>query len=164
MDYQGGEYGLGILSKYPILRSHEIRLPTGNEPRVALACKVQLPNQREVVVVNLHFDWVEDDKFRFMQAETLAKYLDTLTLPYLLIGDFNDQPNSRTLELLSRNSLSAVKPNNDRFTFPATKPVIEIDFIFAAPSSAWQLKFTRVFDGKMTSDHRPVIAVFALNP
>ena len=45
---------------------------------------------------NVSFDWVEDDKFRFMQAETLAEYLDTLTLPYLLIGDFNDPPNSRT--------------------------------------------------------------------
>ena len=37
MDYQGGKYGLGVLSKYPILAANEIKLPTGNEPRVALA-------------------------------------------------------------------------------------------------------------------------------
>ena len=164
MDYQGGQYGLGILSKYPILKADEIRLPTGNEPRVALACRIQLPDQTEVVVVNLHFDWVEDDKFRFMQAETLAKYLDTLTLPYLLIGDFNDQPKSRTLELLSRNKLAAVKPMNDRLTYSSTDPSIEIDFIFASPRDSWQFRYCRVLDGKVTSDHRPVNAVFALNP
>ena len=90
MDYQGGKYGLGILSKHPILAANEIKLPTGNEPRVALACKIQLPDRREIMVVNLHFDWVKDDKFRFQQAKELAKYLGTLTLPYVLMGDFND--------------------------------------------------------------------------
>ncbi len=164
MDYQGGKYGLGILSKHPIVASREIRLPTGNEPRVALACQIQLPDQREIVVVNLHFDWVKDDKFRFQQAQELAKYLDTLTLPYVLMGDFNDQPQSRTLDLLSRGSLAAVKPKQDRFTFSSITPTKEIDFIFAAPREAWQLKFSRVLNGKLTSDHRPVLAIVELNP
>lgn len=164
MDYQGGEYGLGLLSKHPIVASQEIRLPTGNEPRVALACRIQLPDQREIMVVNLHFDWVKDDKFRFQQAQELASYLNSLTLPYVLMGDFNDQPQSRTLDLLSRGSLAAVKPNQDRFTFSSTAPTKEIDFIFAAPKKAWQLKFIRVLNGKLTSDHRPVLAVVELNP
>ena len=143
MDYQGGKYGLGMLSKHPILAAKEIKLPTGNEPRVALACKIQLPDRREIMVVNLHFDWVEDDKFRFQQAKELAKYLDTLTLPYVLMGDFNDQPQSRTLDLLSRGTMAAVKPRQDRFTFPSMKPTIEIDFIFAAPREDWQLNFSQ---------------------
>ena len=164
MDYQGGKYGLGILSKYPILKAHTIKLPTGNEPRVALACEIQLSDKREIMVVNLHFDWVEDDKFRFKQAEELAKYLNTLTMPYVLMGDFNDQPKSRTLDLLSRNSLAAVKPKQDRFTFSSAEPTQEIDFIFAVPPEAWQLRFTRVLNGRLTSDHRPVLAVVELTP
>jgi len=164
MDYQGGKYGLGMLSKHPILAAKEIKLPTGNEPRVALACKIQLPDRREIMVVNLHFDWVEDDKFRFQQAKELAKYLDTLTLPYVLMGDFNDQPQSRTLDLLSRGTMAAVKPRQDRFTFPSMKPTIEIDFIFAAPQEDWQLNFSRVLNGKVTSDHRPFLAVVELQP
>ena len=162
MDYQGGQYGLAILSKHPIVAAKDIRLPTGNEPRVALACKVRLPDQREIMVVNLHFDWVEDDEFRFQQAKELAKYLNTLTLPYVLMGDFNDQPKSRTLDLLSSDSLAAAKPNQDRFTFSATKPTMEIDFIFMAPRQAWQFNFSRVFEGKLTSDHRPILAVIEL--
>ncbi|MGC6450903.1 MAG: endonuclease/exonuclease/phosphatase family protein, partial [Pirellulaceae bacterium] len=157
-------YGLGILSKYPILAANEIKLPTGNEPRVALACKVQLPDDREIMVVNLHFDWVKDDNFRFQQAKALAKYLDNLTQPYVLMGDFNDQPQSRTLDLLSKGTLSAVKPSQDRFTFSSTRPTIEIDFIFAAPRKAWQFRFSRVLNGKLTSDHRPILAVLELKP
>ncbi len=164
MDYQGGKYGLGGLSKYPILAANEIKLPTGNEPRVALACKVQLPDDREIMVINLHFDWVKDDSFRFQQAKALAKYLDNLTLPYVLMGDFNDQPQSRTLDLLSKGTLSAVKPSQDRFTFSSTRPTIEIDFIFAAPRKAWQFRFSRVLNGKLTSDHRPILAVLELKP
>ncbi len=164
MNYQGGKYGLGILSKYPIVAAQEIKLPTGNEPRVALACKIQLPDQHEIMLVNLHFDWVEDDKFRFQQAKELAKYLNSLTLPYILMGDFNDQPESRTLDLLSRGKLAAVKPKQDRFTFPSVTPAIEIDFIFAAPRDAWHLNFSRVLNGKLTSDHRPILAGLGLKP
>ena len=40
MDYDGGEYGLGILSKHPILRSESHRLPDGAEPRCALEIEV----------------------------------------------------------------------------------------------------------------------------
>ena len=162
MDYQGGQYGLAILSKYPILESKEVRLPDGNEPRVALACKIQLPNDQVIVAVNLHFDWVRDDQFRFAQAKVLKQYLDTLKDPYLLMGDFNDTPESRTLSLLSQNACPAKKPADDVFTFSSIKPTKEIDFIFAAPQQAWKLEHCRVVDAPITSDHRPVIATYRL--
>jgi len=162
MDYQGGQYGLAILSKYPILESKEIRLPDGNEPRVALACKIQLPNDQVIVAVNLHFDWVRDDQFRFAQAKVLKQYLATLKDPYLLMGDFNDTPESRTLSLLSQNTCPAKKPTDDGFTFSSIKPTKEIDFIFAAPQQAWKLQRCRVVDAPITSDHRPVIATYLL--
>ena len=164
MDYQGGQYGLALLSKYPITKVQEVRLPTGNEPRVALACQVRLPDQNEIMVVNLHFDWVKDDTFRYRQAKELAKYLDTLTLPYVLMGDFNDQPQSRTLDLFLARCVEADKPEQDRFTFPATRPAREIDFIFAGSRDSWKIHFTRVLNGTLTSDHRPVLSVLSLTP
>ncbi|MBL8812075.1 MAG: hypothetical protein JNM43_18060 [Planctomycetaceae bacterium] len=54
--------------------------------------------------------------------------------------------------------MEATKPADARFTFPSSKPNIEIDFIFAAPKQAWKLNRSHVVDDPVTSDHRPFIA------
>ncbi len=165
MDFQGGQYGLAILSRFPISQTEEIRLPDGNEPRVALAATVTLPDGQSLVVVNVHFDWVEDDGFRFAQAQVVADYLAKLKTPYLLLGDFNDQPGSRTLELLSANVTLAKKPSDDRMTHSSIQPNIEIDFIMGYPKHRWQSAFCKVMNGRVTSDHRPVFSIMELkNP
>lgn len=159
MDFQGGRYGMGILSKHPIKSVTSVKLPKGNEPRVALAVEVALPSGESIMLVNVHFDWVKDDAFRFAQAQELRSYLDTLEIAYILLGDFNDQRGSRTLELLSRDSVDALKPADDYFTFSSDKPTVEIDFIFAAPKSKWSVQKVKVIDEPIASDHRPVLAV-----
>lgn len=162
MDFQGGAYGLAILTRYPIIATRSVRLPDGNEPRVALAVEVRLPDGRPITIVNVHFDWVRDDRFRFAQAGALTQYLDELTMPYVLLGDFNDVPESRTLALFTARALEAAKPSADRFTFSSTDPAREIDFIFAAPAASWSARDVRVIDEPVASDHRPVVAVLAL--
>lgn len=164
MDYQGGRYGMGILSRFPIVRARTVELPLGNEPRVALAAEVRLPGGRALTVVNVHFDWVADDGFRFAQATRLAAFLDSLATPYVLLGDFNDEPGSRTLALFQRRATEARKPAGDRFTFSSTEPAKEIDFIFASPARAWRVGEARVVDERVASDHRPVVAVLRLLP
>jgi endonuclease/exonuclease/phosphatase family metal-dependent hydrolase len=159
MDFQGGAYGMAILTRFPIESSREVRLPDGNEPRVALAVEVRLPDDRRLTIVNVHFDWVRDDGFRFAQASALTTYLDALTIPYILLGDFNDGPESRTLGLFKARATEAAKPPDDRFTFSSTEPEREIDFIFYAPASAFTAREVRVIDEPVASDHRPVLAV-----
>jgi endonuclease/exonuclease/phosphatase family metal-dependent hydrolase len=92
MDYQGGRYGLAILSRHPIVGSRVVTLPVGNEPRVALVVDAELPSRDTVSVVTVHFDWVSSDSFRFPQASRLAATLDSLRHPYVVLGDFNDEP------------------------------------------------------------------------
>ncbi len=162
MDFQGGAYGMAILTRYPITSTRSVRLPDGNEPRIALAVEVRLPDSRRLTIVNVHFDWVRDDTFRFAQAEALTRYLDALTMPYILLGDFNDLPESRTLALFKSRTLEAAKPAADRFTFSSTEPTREIDFIFAAPAASWHARHVRVIDEPVASDHRPVSAVLTL--
>ncbi|XZE54660.1 endonuclease/exonuclease/phosphatase family protein [Planctomycetaceae bacterium SH139] len=164
MDFQGGQYGMGILSRYPFRHVQSIRLPTGNEPRIALAAEVRMPGGESIMVVSVHFDWVGDDAFRFRQAEVLADYLRGLNMPYLLLGDFNDQPGSRTLELFQAIASEVKKPAEDRFTFSSTEPKIEIDFIFTAPRGAWSVEHAKVIDEPLVSDHRPVLAELRFHP
>jgi endonuclease/exonuclease/phosphatase family metal-dependent hydrolase len=159
MDFQGGAYGMAILTRFPIEETQDVRLPEGNEPRIALSVRVTLPDGSLLTIVNVHFDWVRDDRFRYAQAETLTRYLDDLKTPYILLGDFNDVPASRTLALFRERAGEAAKPENNRFTFSSTEPAREIDYIFFAPAAAWRAREVNVTDERLASDHRPVVAV-----
>jgi endonuclease/exonuclease/phosphatase family metal-dependent hydrolase len=164
MDLGGGRYGMGMLSRYPIVRTWSVPLPVGNEPRVALAAEIRLPDGGLLTVVNVHFDWVEDDRHRFAQAEALAAALGSLETPFLLLGDFNDQPGSRTIELFRAVAREVPKAGEGmaRRTFSSTEPTIEIDYLFVSPPGAnggWRARRpAEVIDERIASDHRPVVA------
>lgn len=164
MDFQGGAYGMAVLSRYPIEATTEVPLPEGNEPRTALSVRVKLPDGTALTIVNVHFDWVRDDGFRFAQAEALIRHLDALRTPYVLLGDFNDVPGSRTLSLFRTRAGEAVKPASNALTFSSTEPTKEIDYIFFAPAGAWQAREVAVIDERVASDHRPVLAVLTPAP
>jgi len=157
MPYQGGEYGLALLSRFPVRRAQALRLPDGNEPRVALLAELELPNGARVLAVNVHFDWVESDSFRIKQVEALATVLDTVSLPIILLGDFNDVPGSRTMRRWSSRFATVEKPASDRFTFSSIMPEKEIDHILVAPRHAWEPLSARVVTDTMTSDHRAFV-------
>ncbi len=168
MQYQGGQYGLALLSRFPILAARSIELPTGNEPRVALIADLQLPARSPgtvadtISVIVVHFDWVADDGFRYAQASRLTSSLDSLEHPYLLLGDFNDEPVSRTLSLFRSRAAEVGKEAGSRLTFSSTNPVKEIDFVFTAPALRWRHLVARSIDEPAASDHRPVLAVVSL--
>lgn len=162
MVFDGGYYGMGALSKLPLRNVTELRLPNGNEPRIALMTELALPSGESLFVFNVHFDWVDDDKFRFSQASSLVEFLRDLKHPYVLLGDFNDLPNSRTLKLFRTIAEEVKKPASDHFTFSAQKPEREIDYIFVSPKSRWTVKSMKVVTEPTASDHRPIVAELVL--
>ena len=162
MNFQGGRYGMAVLSRHPLIHVESLQLPNGNEPRVALIAEARLPTGATVLLVNVHFDWVKDDKFRFAQASKLAAYLKAQAKPFVLLGDFNDEPDSRTLALFDKVAHRTLKPKEDRLTFSSTEPSIEIDFIFCSPKESWQVGDVKVITERMASDHRPVVAELTL--
>ena len=159
MDYQGGRYGLAILSRLPIESSRSWRLTDGHEPRVALAIEVTPSSGDPIAVVCVHFDWVEDDGFRFAQATETMDRLGKLDSPWIVLGDFNDTPESRTMQGFHALGRDARKPRDARATFPADDPGIEIDFIVTGPAGRWKMDEVEVLEESIASDHRPVIAV-----
>lgn len=161
--YQDGEYGMALLTRLPVLRVDTIPLPAGNEPRVALRADLRLASGRRLVVVNVHFDWVDDDRFRYAQVQALASALDTISAPILLLGDFNDVPGSRTLTRWSPRFAPVPKPAADRFTFSSTAPEREIDHLLVAPAAAWRRSTALVLHEPVASDHRPVVSVLVLS-
>lgn len=164
MPFDGGQYGLGMLAKQSLTNIRSLRLPDGNEPRIALLADLKLPGGDSILVANVHFDWVEDDGFRFAQARVVAKELRKSKKPFVLLGDFNDGPDSRTLALFRDFAHEVKKPVGETFTFPADKPEKEIDFIFVFPKHRWRVNSITVWDEKVASDHRPVVADLELLP
>lgn len=158
MDFEGGEYGLAILSRYEIEAAWPIELPPGlQEPRSALAVTVHPPGLGATTFVCLHLDWLAPDAQRFAQAQSLIAALSALPAPVLLAGDFNDQPESRTLRLFGRDYSSAAKPDSASFTFPSFEPEREIDFVMFRKSRTLG-GTARVLPESVASDHRPVLA------
>lgn len=158
MPFQGGEYGLAMLFKQPPLSQSAIRLPDGNEPRSGLRAEVQLEAGQRAAIYCVHLDWVDDDSFRFAQAEVLAAQLGREQLPFVLLGDLNDVPQSRTVELLGSRA-DSMGPGD---TFPSGHPVKQIDYILAGPKGAWRTERFWVADEPEASDHRPIAAVLRL--
>lgn len=164
MDYDGGRYGMAVLSRYPIEKTEAVNLPLGREPRVALAIRVALPDGNKLTLVNVHFDYIRDDTVRFEQATKVREFMQALSNPAILLGDFNDIPESRTVKLFAEGFVEAEKPADDPFTFSAEEPKREIDFLFASPAERWAAKMAKVINEPLASDHRPVLAVLQLQP
>ncbi len=162
MDYDGGRYGMALLSRFPLRSAQSVRLPDGNEPRVALAVALALDSGETLHAVNVHFDWVEDDAFRYAQAQRVAEFLRGLDAPYVLLGDFNDAPSSRTLELFRAAAHEVDKPEQASLTFPADEPAKEIDFLFCAPRERWSVRSCAAIAERVASDHRPVLGELVL--
>ena len=53
-DYQGGRYGMALLSRLPMEDVRNIRLPDGAEPRAALAATVQTADGHRATVCGVH--------------------------------------------------------------------------------------------------------------
>jgi endonuclease/exonuclease/phosphatase family metal-dependent hydrolase len=164
MDYQGGRYGLAVLSRLPIRSERVIPLPPGDEPRAALLLEVEAEDGQSVAIACVHFHWVADDATRYAQAATLCQSLDALAMPWLVVGDYNDTSGSRTLALFEERAKHAAKQEGARFTFPADAPDREIDFVYAAPRERWGVLQSCAIDERVASDHRPVLTVLSLQP
>ena len=155
MDFQGGEYGMAVLSKFPVV-SHQVHvLPRGAEPRCALELRVN-PGKDwgEIRLLGIHHDWTREN-LRVTQCEALLKKMEEERGPVILAGDFNADRKSQSVRLLIDSGFEILS-NSPTNTFPSDKPKVEIDFIMCKG-----LSFTRfthkVVAEKIASDHRPVL-------
>jgi endonuclease/exonuclease/phosphatase family metal-dependent hydrolase len=160
MPYQGGAYGMALLSRWPIDGSRNLRLPDGDEPRTALGASVVSPRTGQSVrFVGIHFYRTEDE--RLAQATRLEAYLESDTIPTILAGDFNSTPGSGVMNLLQK-SWAVVDKGSDRLTYSSADPVREIDFVLFKPRDRFAVLNQWLVDEPVASDHRPVVVDFEI--
>jgi len=165
MDYQGGQYGDAVLSRFPIESSDVHHLPCrdGNkrEPRCAVAATIGLSKGRKIVFVSTHLDHTHEPSDRLAQAEELAAIVAKEMLPVILAGDFNCDPGTPPLAALSKEM--ELTTANEPPTCPADVPKETIDHVFVKPREKWKVIETRVVDERIASDHRPVVVKLELS-
>lgn len=165
LDYQGGDYGIAILSRWPIA-SHETvplhvdppqpRAGGRLEPRVALFAKIQTP-RRTITIANTHFDASPEDTWRAQEVRELLAAARARR-PLMIGGDFNATPDSAVIAAM-RAARFADCGNTDELSYPADVPVKRIDYLFLG--GGVRCVNARVLDTQ-ASDHRPLWASAAL--
>ncbi len=159
MEYQGGEYGMAILSRWPVAESTNHRLPDGAEPRSALAVTVVSPRSgRRLELVGIHLYRSEQE--RLAQAAALSEIYADVDHAVILAGDFNSRPGSSVLELLGQR-WQFIDKGSDRLTFPSHAPDREIDFVAYRPANGFEVLSQRLIDEPVISDHRPLVVELA---
>jgi endonuclease/exonuclease/phosphatase family metal-dependent hydrolase len=154
-DYQGGRYGMALLSKFPIKSYANHWLPEGTEPRTGLAARIQLADSgQEIIVVGIHLYRTPEQ--RYAQAGGLVDIYRDETTPVILAGDFNSLPDSDVLALL-KQYWHVPDKGADRLTYPSDVPEREIDYIMYRPADRFEVLDLRVIHEPLVSDHRPVL-------
>jgi endonuclease/exonuclease/phosphatase family metal-dependent hydrolase len=165
LDFQNGEYGVAVLSKFPILDTLSIGLSNDGsskeENRTVAIATIMLPNEQRILFGSTHLGLTEQS--RKVQSEKLVQTLKSNALPFILAGDFNTTPESRVISYLD-GYFTRTCQSNCAPTIPVENPSKTIDYILTRNAAKLKLHRSFVIDEKYASDHLPVVAEFELIP
>lgn len=166
IDRSNGDYGVAVLSRYPIEKAESFSLGTVSghpeaETRAAAVVTVRTPVGR-VVFVSAHLDHLSDMD-RAYQIARLNRILDRYRKwPVILGADLNAVPTNAVIA-----KLKLVKPCTDcPLTFPAEQPDRTLDYLMMNKRGI--KAFERVSYGavveRYASDHLPLVMELNMNP
>lgn len=163
IDLDGGGYGTGILSRFPISSSITLPLPSGkgNEARAAGIVTIKLPGDSSLQFVTTHLDAGRKPTDRVAQANALADYFRNTSTPVIMAGDFNAIPASKEVTILKQIFTDATNLMGP--TFPSDSPKVKLDYIMVAPRHRWTITGARVIEETVASDHRPILCELEMN-
>lgn len=148
-------YGIGLLSKYPIIKTEKYMLPNprNTEQRVLLCAWVEMGNDT-VVVASTHLCYLNEDT-KFEQAGAIIEQMDNAgNYPKLVGGDFNTNPKSITYNRFIKNGW--LETSGFEYTWPADAPRQKLDYIFAYPAKKWHAIKSYAIPSCL-SDHLPIV-------
>ena len=161
IDHDGGEYGVAVLSRFPIEDTLGFALPMapgiGGEPRAVAAVKVRLPNGPLVTFASTHLDL--NEAHRVLQAEKITDELATDNSMVIIAGDFNAAAGSPSINVMDQSFRRTCVGSDCPGTIPVSNPNRVIDYIFYRPLADVKVIEHRVIAETYASDHRPVVAV-----
>lgn len=162
MDYSGGEYGVAVLSRWPLLRTHNDPLPTleEHEPRTALTVEVAVgEGGPRIEFTSTHLDQARDPENRLAQARYLNERLvhqdDQATI---LAGDMNARPDTPVMDVLQERWTNPPAADPSPIS-PSGRPRLRVDYVLIRPAARWRVVESSIVDEAVASDHRPLLVV-----
>lgn len=171
LDYQGGDYGIAILSRWPIDSMETIALAVeppqeraggSHEPRVGLHAIVRAPFGR-LHVLNTHIDAGGPATYRKQEVVgLLARIRNHVPATEALIfgGDLNARPTTDEIAAVSLALTDAFATcgSGAAETFPAAAPDRRIDYVFYRHARCIQARVPVT----QASDHRPLFVTLEI--
>lgn len=151
IDYQGGKYGIGILTKEKPLSWKRVPLPGREEPRSLLIVEL-----KDFVIGCTHFSLTEED--RLSSAYIVSNSFKNYSKPVFLAGDLNATPESSVIQSIENYYSILTKTSSP--TSPSNNPSKCIDYILGLKVNGTSYTTTRtvVEQEPVASDHLPVWA------
>jgi endonuclease/exonuclease/phosphatase family metal-dependent hydrolase len=160
LDYQGGQYGVAILSRFLIQKIDHQKYQNRVEAERRGMLRVEVEIQgRPISFVTTHLDYQTSDG-RLFEAEQLLRLLNGVKDPLIIAGDFNDEPAGNTVKLMLGGFEDAWISSHSKgsgLSYPADNPVKRIDYIFYRRNDGVRAKKTWMVN-TLASDHLPVMA------
>ena len=149
IDFQGGKYGIGILSKDKPLDIQTYPLPGREEKRMLMVAEF-----KDYFFACTHLSLTEED--RLTSLEIIKNSVKSNQKPFFLAGDLNDTPNSKFIQALQEDFL--ILTNTKKPTYPAPEPKETIDYIAAWKGNTDNFAnlSAQVVEEPFASDHRPL--------
>ena len=162
MHFDGGGYGVGILSAYPFIKTKSYALPSQSdrEPRMALEAQIILKTGDTIRFVSTHLDSTRDEEDKVRQAKKLNELFAGDNKLSILAGDLNARPESKTMDILYEKWTKSF--SKDVPTAPSVNPRAKIDYILFRPVNKFRVLETKVLEEEVASDHRPVLSILEL--
>ena len=160
LPYQGGQYGVAILSRLPILATDHRHFKNLREAerRGFIRAEVRIGG-RLVNFVTTHLDYQYEDG-RVFEVEQLLAALKDVKGPLIVVGDFNDTPSGGAYQLMRgifSDAWGETGQTDQGLSYPADKPGKRIDYIFSRSTDRVRSKRAWTVN-TLASDHLPVVA------
>lgn len=151
ISFDGGKYGLGLLSRQRPLSVRQVALPGREERRTMLI--VEFP---DYAVACIHFSLTEADRMVSLPLvrEAVAGMKNKTVF---IAGDWNATPESDFIRGIEEDFVLLTR--SDEASYPADDPEICIDYIAVdeAHAAGWTVTSTCTLPDSVASDHRPKV-------
>lgn len=148
INFQGGKYGLALLTRQKPRKVWRHQLPGREEQRTLL-----IADMGNYAVGCVHLSLTKEDRMK--SVDIIRKAFAAIKKPCFLMGDFNETPDGSFIKEMC-NYFDIISDTTE-LTFPADRPDRTIDYIMAFKGKRQVgVKSFKVIAEPKASDHRPL--------